>query len=272
MMFLEELMKAIYLENATNAFIKCNDNNAVIQLEKDNSIVDYLNISTETAKTLISKLKSLANMNTFEKESIGSFSFNTNIDYKECDFNVKVYDSFIDTKSIMLSIAKKVAGNIVIADFDKQTDTIIQLQKYLDKTNGGFIIRDDTSESLYPVFYLMLSSKIKNALKECRIKKLFHNKDNVTMYFEEANIDFCSVFEWLFRQNPNIKTFGDIVSAEDAKKAFNLSLEGTACFVSFPEVPVLELCRILGFVTDENRIEYFSSYSFTDEYISENVS
>lgn len=226
--FFNELITYASNENATDIHIKPFEESVVIKLRVDGELKNYLKISKEMHKVLVSYIKLKSNMDISEKRIPQDGRMSFGFKNREIDIRISSIPSLIG-ESLVLRILNREKFLVSKENLGFRDEDLNLIKKLTKNKSGIILISGQTGSGKTTTAYSLIKDLIDEKLNiitiedpvECKIEEITQIQVN-----KKINLDFEYGLKSILRHDPDVIFIGEIRDTETAKIAIKSANTG----------------------------------------------
>jgi type IV pilus assembly protein PilB len=223
---LEQKAKFIYLDPVEDGL--------VIKFRINNEVKTHKKIELEKQRAIISRLKTISNLNTAETKIPQDGFIHKQVEGKNFDIRVSTLPT-VNGESIHLRIIDQSEKVTKVADLGISERNMKSIEKVFTDPTGLLLVSGPTGSGKTSTLYSLLDHLNNENIKAVTIEEMMeHRMTGVTQLEvnERVGLTFSTGLQSVLRQSPDVVMLGDIPDARTAEFATRGSLAGSLVIAS----------------------------------------
>lgn len=224
----EKIIEQAILMRTTDIHIEILRDRARVRYRVDGVLKEMNTFTKELAKSIISRIKILSNLDIVEKSYPQDGRFSKKINGENIDFRVSTIPTMYGEK-IELRLLYKIGDNFSVKDLYLNEKNRELFERGLKENSGIIILNGPTGSGKSTSLYIMIKEKNSEAVNISTVEDpIEYEIDGVNQVQcrEDLGLDFSNILKFLLRQDPDILVIGEIRDRTTAQIAVKSSLTG----------------------------------------------
>ena len=228
--YLNQLLEVCFRSDVSDIHFEPHKNRGLVRIRKDGYLTVYDELTIEYYRSILNRIKILANINPGEKRipQDSSISFEIPESSQPIDLRVSTILT-INGEKIVIRLLRKEPRFKKIEELGMNRIAVEKFKKRLGQTNGLIIISGPTSSGKTTTLYAALQylNQIERNITtlEDPVEYKIEGINQVQVY-PQVGLDFATGLRSILRQDPNVIMIGEIRDRETANIAIQAALTG----------------------------------------------